>query len=154
MNRGKNLEIAVLNQISQAAAREGCLGAAALGARDSLPREALPVRHGDAAARRPAVHRGFARALRGGEEGGRYRLGEGITGQVALSGRPRIIPDVSLEPEFLDRTSAEGRDSHVAFICVPITHLDEVIGTLSIDREMAFTRTWNAISICSKSLRI
>ena len=67
---------------------------------------------------------------------GKYRLGEGITGQVALSGIPRVIPDISREPEFLDRTGARGRDSHVAFICVPIIHRDEVIGTLSIDREM------------------
>ena len=34
----------------------------------------------------------------------RYRLGEGITGRVVQSGRPVVVPRVSREPLFLDRT--------------------------------------------------
>src|SRR5579862_3412819 len=37
-------------------------------------------------------------------ERGRYALGEGITGNVVATGRARIIPDVSAEPDFLNRT--------------------------------------------------
>jgi Nif-specific regulatory protein len=34
----------------------------------------------------------------------RYRIGEGITGRVVQSGRPVVVPRVSREPLFLDRT--------------------------------------------------
>src|SRR5436190_15976162 len=37
---------------------------------------------------------------------GRYRPGEGITGRVVLSGCPVIVPQVSEEPLFLNRTGA------------------------------------------------
>ena len=37
---------------------------------------------------------------------GRYRVGEGIIGKVFQSGRPAIIPKVSEEPAFLNRTGA------------------------------------------------
>ncbi|MEM4247947.1 MAG: sigma 54-interacting transcriptional regulator [Candidatus Nanoarchaeia archaeon] len=64
---------------------------------------------------------------------GQYKIGEGITGKVAATGKPRIIPDVSKEPEFLDKTKAR-KSAEVAFICVPIISPGEgVIGTLSID---------------------
>lgn len=64
---------------------------------------------------------------------GQYKIGEGITGKVAATGKPRIIPDVSKEPEFLDKTKAR-KSAEVAFICVPIVSPGEgVIGTLSID---------------------
>ena len=137
MNRHQNLEIAVLNQISQAVMREKNVTALLRWVLEILYREmgllrgTVTLRRGDQL---------FIEASHGLSDAeirrGKYRLGEGITGQVALSGIPRVIPDISREPEFLDRTGARGRDSHVAFICVPIIHRDEVIGTLSIDREM------------------
>ncbi len=67
---------------------------------------------------------------------GRYRLGEGITGKVVQSGRPAIIPRISDEPLFLDKTRArENIDwEDVSFLCVPIKIGNEVIGTLSVDR--------------------
>src|SRR5271170_7546548 len=37
-------------------------------------------------------------------ERGKYALGEGITGNVVATGRPRIIADVRTEPDFLNRT--------------------------------------------------
>ena len=65
---------------------------------------------------------------------GFYRLGEGITGHVAETGRSHIIPDLRKDPRFLNRTGMHKYTSQVAFICVPIFNRDEVIGTLSIDR--------------------
>src|SRR6266566_2320431 len=37
-------------------------------------------------------------------ERGKYALGEGITGNVVATGRPRVIVDVRKEPDFLNRT--------------------------------------------------
>ncbi|MFW5768610.1 MAG: GAF domain-containing protein, partial [Spirochaetota bacterium] len=53
---------------------------------------------------------------------GKYFLGEGVTGKVVQTGQPVIIPNVSVDPEFLNKTGARG-DSHkkdISFICVPI----------------------------------
>jgi Nif-specific regulatory protein len=36
---------------------------------------------------------------------GRYRLGEGITGKVIQTGKPAIVPKISEEPSFLDKTA-------------------------------------------------
>jgi Nif-specific regulatory protein len=67
---------------------------------------------------------------------GRYRVGEGVTGRVVETGLPAIVPRISDEPLFLDRTGSrkllEKRD--IAFICVPIRTGSEVIGALSADR--------------------
>ena len=64
---------------------------------------------------------------------GRYRLGEGATGQVALSGKPIMIPRTSESPLFLDKTQ-RGKRPDTSFICVPIKAEKEVAGTLSADR--------------------
>jgi len=67
---------------------------------------------------------------------GKYRLGEGITGKVVQTGKPVIVPRISEEPLFLNRTGARNNLSReeVSFICVPIKLGKEVIGTLSVDR--------------------
>jgi len=69
---------------------------------------------------------------------GRFRRGEGITGKVLETGVPIVVPDVSAEPLFLNRTRArsmaEGRG--VAFIAVPIKVGRDTVGVLSIDREL------------------
>ncbi len=69
------------------------------------------------------------------KERGRYRLGEGVTGKVIQSGRPVVVPRVSQEPLFLNRTGARDglRKKDIAFICVPIKLGNEVIGALSAD---------------------
>ena len=66
---------------------------------------------------------------------GRYRVGEGITGKVVETGKPIIVPRVSQEPLFLDKTGArrDSSDSDVSFVCVPIKIGNEVVGTLSTD---------------------
>ncbi|HUX11654.1 MAG TPA: sigma 54-interacting transcriptional regulator, partial [Spirochaetia bacterium] len=69
-------------------------------------------------------------------ERGRYRLGEGITGKVVQTGKPMVIPRISDDPEFLNRTGARkgARNKDVSFICVPIKIGNETIGALSVDR--------------------
>ncbi|HEX3019352.1 MAG TPA: sigma 54-interacting transcriptional regulator [Chitinispirillaceae bacterium] len=67
---------------------------------------------------------------------GKYRLGEGITGWVAKTGKAMVIPKIKDEPMFLDRTGARKELNHsdLAFLCVPIKINDKVIGVLSVDR--------------------
>jgi len=66
---------------------------------------------------------------------GRYKVGEGITGKVVQSGKAAVIPRISEEPSFLDRTEARRRidKKEISFICVPIKLGKEVIGALSAD---------------------
>ena len=67
---------------------------------------------------------------------GKYRIGEGITGTVAASGKAIAIPKLLNEPRFLDRTGArkELKHSDLAFLCVPIKVGITVVGVLSADR--------------------
>ena len=67
---------------------------------------------------------------------GHYQLGEGITGIVAKTGRPEVVPDVRKDKRFLNRTGARDTKEALSFVCVPLIHLGQVIGTLSVDREM------------------
>ena len=67
---------------------------------------------------------------------GRYQLGEGVTGKVVQTGQAALVPRISEEPLFLDRTKARSslNKKDISFICVPIKLGDEVIGALSADR--------------------
>ena len=65
---------------------------------------------------------------------GHYRLGEGITGTVAKTGHVEVVPDIHRDRRFLNRTGARREKTPIAFVCVPLVHLGQVIGTLSIDR--------------------
>ena len=67
---------------------------------------------------------------------GRYKVGEGVTGKVVESGEPMVVPNVSTEPMFLDKTKARADLSRkdISFICVPVKLNKEVIGALSADR--------------------
>ncbi|OGS18238.1 MAG: nif-specific transcriptional activator NifA [Elusimicrobia bacterium RIFOXYA2_FULL_50_26] len=68
-------------------------------------------------------------------ERGRYKVGEGITGKVVESGKPAIIPKISDEPSFLDRTQARKKSNKddISFVCVPIKVGRETVGALSVD---------------------
>ncbi|MBQ4440023.1 MAG: sigma 54-interacting transcriptional regulator [Kiritimatiellae bacterium] len=68
---------------------------------------------------------------------GVYRIGEGITGTVARTGRVEVVRDIRKDKRFLNRTGARAANEHIAFVCVPLVHLGQVIGTLSVDREMS-----------------
>jgi len=76
--------------------------------------------------------------LKPGEiERGKYALGEGITGMVVATGRPRIIQDLRTEPDFLNRTgriSPAEADIAVSYLCIPIKVDGRVVGALSVDR--------------------
>ncbi|HRT77616.1 MAG TPA: sigma 54-interacting transcriptional regulator, partial [Spirochaetota bacterium] len=67
---------------------------------------------------------------------GRYSVGEGVTGRVVETGMPAVVPRISDEPMFLDRTGSRKQldKEDIAFICVPIKTGSEVIGALSVDR--------------------
>jgi Nif-specific regulatory protein len=70
------------------------------------------------------------------KERGRYKLGEGVTGKVVQTGKPAVVPRISEDPLFLDRTGARKNleKQDISFICVPIKLGKEVIGALSADR--------------------
>jgi Nif-specific regulatory protein len=66
---------------------------------------------------------------------GRYKPGEGITGRVIQNGRSMVVPKISEEPLFLDRTATRRKPSEeLSFICVPIKKGQQVVGALSVDR--------------------
>ena len=67
---------------------------------------------------------------------GEYGFGEGVTGKVVATGNAMVVPRISQEPLFQNRTGArstvEGQD--ISFVCVPIKLGNEVVGALSADR--------------------
>src|SRR6478672_9921361 len=64
----------------------------------------------------------------------RYRVGEGIIGKVAESGRPIVVPRVSKEPTFLSRAAKrpELPRAELSFICVPILINRRAVGALGV----------------------
>src|SRR3954471_2779423 len=70
-------------------------------------------------------------------ERGKYALGEGITGNVVATGRPRVVADVRSEPDFLNRTgrlNPATTGTPISFICVPIRIEGRTAGALSVDK--------------------
>ncbi|MDR0355242.1 MAG: sigma 54-interacting transcriptional regulator [Deltaproteobacteria bacterium] len=68
----------------------------------------------------------------------RYKPGEGVIGRVAATGRPMVVPSVSQEPLFLNRTKARDlKREDVSFICVPIILEGRTVGAISADRLFA-----------------
>ncbi|MFN0120863.1 MAG: sigma 54-interacting transcriptional regulator [Blastocatellia bacterium] len=75
----------------------------------------------------------YAHGLSEGERRrGRYRLDEGITGRVASSGKPIIVPQISKEPLFLNRTRKTTQAQEESFLCVPIKQGRKTMGALSV----------------------
>jgi Nif-specific regulatory protein len=63
----------------------------------------------------------------------RYKVGEGIIGRVVESGKPVVVPQVSQEPLFLDRTGVVRKSrSEMTFICVPVIVNDRTAGALGV----------------------
>lgn len=89
---------------------------------------------------------------------GRYLLGEGITGKVAETGEPAVIPQIGKEPLFLNRTRSRDplKKSDISFICVPIKMGARVYGTLSVDRlfseDIAFDEDVRLLSIVASMM--
>ncbi len=69
-------------------------------------------------------------------ERGKYKLGEGITGRVIQTGKALVVPKISEEPLFLNRTATRRavHDQELSFICVPVKKGNQVVGALSVDR--------------------
>ncbi|MGM0431322.1 MAG: nif-specific transcriptional activator NifA [Spirochaetota bacterium] len=67
---------------------------------------------------------------------GRYRMGEGITGQVVKTGHHVIIPDITKSSIYTNKTGAESLSQEderlLSFICVPIKSGNETVGTLNV----------------------
>lgn len=134
-----NLELEMLYKISQAMAHQHDVSMLMNDVLDvletemGLSRGTLSLRRSDSDIFEIEASRGLAPDER---KRGQYKLGEGITGTVAKTGKPACVPDISKDPNFLDRTRSR-KNSKVAFICVPIIHQRMVIGTMSIDRPLA-----------------
>jgi len=67
---------------------------------------------------------------------GVYALGEGVTGKVVETGKAIMLPSITNEPAFLDRTRGLrfGLDQEFSFVCVPIKRGRKVLGTISAER--------------------
>jgi Nif-specific regulatory protein len=70
---------------------------------------------------------------------GVYDIGEGVTGKVVKSGKAALVPKVSEEPLFLNKTGARNdiAKDDISFICVPIKWGVRTIGALSADHLFA-----------------
>lgn len=137
VNRSPDLEMIVLQEISSAVVNERNGTVLLRHILDILYRQmsmlrgTFTIRHGDDLLIE-ASHGLDAAEMRRGH----YHVGEGITGHVAQTGRPHVIEDIAQDSRFLNRTRTRKKDEKVAFICVPVIHLQQVIGTLSIDRSV------------------
>ena len=136
MDKRESVELSVLYRLSQAMAHRRDISALLQEVFDVLEKE-MGMSYGTLTLRRPDTDVFFIEASCGltpdEHKRGQYRLGEGITGSVAKTGKPEIVADLSKDPRFLNRTRAR-KGTRTAFICVPILHHRQVIGTISIDR--------------------
>ena len=69
-------------------------------------------------------------------ERNRFALGEGITGAVVATGRPRVIADMRSDPDFLNKTHRLDMlgNEKVSFFCIPIRIENRVAGALAVDK--------------------
>jgi Nif-specific regulatory protein len=88
-------------------------------------------------------------ASHGLDEGGarrvRYQVGEGITGRVAQTGKPIVVPQISLEPMFLDRLGERKKalkQRELSFICVPVLVNRKTVGVLGVDLQYKADRDY------------
>ena len=66
---------------------------------------------------------------------GVYRLDEGVTGRIFQTAKPYVVPDISREPLFLDKTRSRRLEKDkISFIGVPIMLKGQPIGVLNVDR--------------------
>jgi Nif-specific regulatory protein len=70
------------------------------------------------------------------ETRGVYSIGEGITGKVVETGKRIVVPRISEEPAFLNRTRSHTtpEDKELSFVCIPILRGKKVLGALSVER--------------------
>jgi len=85
---------------------------------------------------------------------GVYRLDEGVTGLIFRTAEPFVVPDISKEPLFLNKTGSRKIDKgQIAFIGVPIVLNGRPVGVLSVDRlfdeEVSFDEDIRFLTILS-----
>ena len=69
-------------------------------------------------------------------ETGRYKVGEGITGQVVETGEPMFVDNIAAEPRFLNKTGSWRKDDGgISFLCIPVKSGNEVVGTIAFDKK-------------------
>jgi Nif-specific regulatory protein len=137
--RSADLRLEVLSSVSLAIAHQHDVSALLDEVLDILESQ-MGLLRGTLTLRRPDSDVFVIEASRGlsaeDRSRGQYRLGEGITGLVAQTGDAILVPDITQDDRFLDRTKSR-KESRVAFLCAPIVHQRMVIGTISIDRPPA-----------------
>ncbi len=138
-DKRRRLELEILYRISQAMAQQHDVTALLNEVLDIMENE-MGLSRGTLTLRCPDTDIFITEASRGRSEEdikrGQYKLGEGIIGRVAKTGIPELVPDVSKDSRYLGRSNAR-KEGHTAFLCVPIIHQGEIIGTFSIDRPPA-----------------
>lgn len=65
----------------------------------------------------------------------RVPFGEGVTGHVAATQRPLVIPDVRAEPRFLWVRGIDQRRFVASMLSVPLTWHDDTVGVLNVQTE-------------------
>src|SRR5262245_41104103 len=75
----------------------------------------------------------------------RYRIGEGITGEVVQTGKPIVVPRVSREPRFLHRAAKrpELADQELSYISAPITLDGRAVGAVAVDLKFKADRDYH-----------
>jgi len=88
----------------------------------------------------------------------RYLLGEGVTGRVVQTGRPVVVPQISREPDFLNRAGQRRHSPgwEITFVCVPIVIHRKAVGSLSVDlhfdQERDYERTVNFFGVVASMI--
>lgn len=136
-NEALELEIAVLQEISFAIAREKNVQRLLNQIMDVLCKR-MNMRKGTITLKRD--QKLVIQASHGLDEieraRGQYLIGEGITGEVGKTGKAQLVPDIRKSKKFLNKTQSRNATTVTAFLCVPIVYREEVIGTLSVDRQV------------------
>jgi signal transduction histidine kinase len=65
----------------------------------------------------------------------RVPFGEGVTGRVAASRQPLVIPDVRADPRFLWVRGLDQRRFVASMLSVPLTWHDQIVGVLNVQTE-------------------
>jgi Nif-specific regulatory protein len=91
------------------------------------------------------------------QERGVYRENEGVTGLIFQTAEPYVIPDISKEPLFLNKTrSRRIEKGRISFIGVPILLHNQPIGVMNVDRlfdeEISFEEDARFLSIVAALL--
>ncbi len=63
-------------------------------------------------------------------KGSRLKIGEGIAGWVAKTGRPLLVPSVDKEPRFSRKIDRESEFITESIICIPLKIRDKVLGVI------------------------